>query len=99
MFIKPMIPIESMTSQISPVNKIENQPTNSFTDVLKDAMNNVTKLQESAEAATEQLALGQVDDIHSIMIQTERAALALELTVQVTSKAVSAYNEIMRMQM
>jgi flagellar hook-basal body complex protein FliE len=99
MFIKPMIPIESMTNQISPVNKIENQPTNSFTDVLKDAMNNVTKLQESAEAATEQLALGQVDDIHSIMIQTERAALALELTVQVTSKAVSAYNEIMRMQM
>lgn len=99
MFIKPIIPIESMSSQFNQVNPIENQPNNSFTDILKEAMNNVAQLQESAEAATQQLALGQVDDIHSVMIQTERAALALELTVQVTGKAVNAYNEIMRMQM
>jgi len=99
MFIKPITPIESMSSQFNQVNTIENQPNNSFTDILKDAMNNVAELQESAEAATQQLALGQVDDIHSVMIQTERAALALELTVQVTGKAVNAYNEIMRMQM
>lgn len=99
MFIKPITPIESMSSQFNQVNPIENQTTHSFTDILKEAMNHVATLQESAEAATQQLAIGQVDDIHSVMIQTERAALALELTVQVTGKAVSAYNEIMRMQM
>ena len=42
--------------------------------------------------------MGQTDDLHNIMINAEKAAIALELTVQVTSKAISAYNEIMRMQ-
>ena len=37
-------------------------------------------------------------DIFKVMINAEKAAIALELTVQVTSKAISAYNEIMRMQ-
>jgi len=98
MFIKPIVPIESMFKQVTQP-EVTNPTATSFSSVLKDAMNDVAQLQEEAQQATQQLALGQVDDIHSIMIQTERAALALELTVQVTSKAVNAYNEIMRMQM
>lgn len=96
--------------QINPLNLIQfaNNPSTAvsestnpvaFGEVLQDALNNVNQLQQEADNAARQLALGQIDDIHSVMIKTERAALALELTVQVSSRAINAYNEIMRMQM
>jgi len=44
------------------------------------------------------LALGEIDDLHSAMIQAEQSAAAVEFTTQLTSKAVSAYNQIMGMQ-
>ena len=100
MFIKPIIPMESLIQQgIDKKSQIEYQPSTDFASIFKSAMSNVQQLQEVAQQGAEQLDMGQVDDIHSIMLQTEKATLALELTVQVTSKAVNAYNEIMRMQM
>ena len=44
------------------------------------------------------LAMGNVDDLHTALIQAEQAATAIEFTTQLTSRAVSAYNQIMGMQ-
>ena len=54
-------------------------------------------LQETSEM-DRKLALGEIDDLHSAMIQAEQSAAAVEFTTQLTSKAVSAYNQIMGMQ-
>ena len=73
---------------------IRNLPKDIFQDIITQA--------KETQAITDQdslnLALGQTDDLHNVMINAEKAAIALELTVQVTSKAINAYNEIMRMQ-
>lgn len=44
------------------------------------------------------LSLGETDDLHTVMIQAEQTAAAVEFTTQLTSKAVNAYNQIMGMQ-
>lgn len=72
--------------------------SNGFSNVLNQAIENVKESQQAADQSAQSLLMGQSDDLHNVMIQAEQAALALELTVQVTSKAINAYNEIMRMQ-
>ena len=70
----------------------------SFSETLKKNLEDVNALQVRAAESSEALALGETDNLHEVMIQTEEARLALELTVQVRNKVVEAYQEIMKMQ-
>ena len=69
-----------------------------FSKFLTDALSQVDALQKNADAASLQLATGQVDDLSSVMVALEKASLALTLTVATRDKAIDAYNQIMRMQ-
>lgn len=69
-----------------------------FGDVLGAAIQNTKDLQAIAQEDTKRLLAGEVDDLHTIMLNGEKASAALELTTQVTSRVVGAYNEIMKMQ-
>lgn len=69
-----------------------------FTDVLKNAINQVVDDMKTAETLKNQLATGEVKDLHQVMIAMEKANLGLQLTVQVRNKVVEAYQEMMRMQ-
>ena len=42
---------------------------------------------------------GENEEIHNVVLNTQRAELAFEAFLQVRNKVVSAYQEIMRMQM
>lgn len=70
----------------------------SFGAVLHDALNGVNTLQKQAEQASIDLAAGRVDDVAQVAIATEKASLALQLTIQVRNKVLDAYQEVMRMQ-
>lgn len=69
-----------------------------FADVLKDALAKVNEYQLQAEEMAQKLATGEIEDIHQVMIATEKASLSLQLAVQARNKIVDAYQEIMRMQ-
>ena len=69
-----------------------------FGKMLADALNGVNGLQKDAEKASLDLAAGKIQDISQVTIATEKAAVALQLTMQVRNKVVDAYQEIMRMQ-
>ena len=45
------------------------------------------------------LATGEIEDISQVTIAAEKAAINLQLAIQVRNKALDAYQEIMRMQM
>jgi flagellar hook-basal body complex protein FliE len=70
----------------------------SFADALKSALNNVNDLQNLSDKKTEALALGQINDLHDVMITAQKASVTLEATVEIQRKVIDAYNEIMRMQ-
>jgi flagellar hook-basal body complex protein FliE len=53
---------------------------------------------QHADALGQQVATGQIKDLHEFTAAAAKANLAVELTVAVRNKAVEAYQEIMRMQ-
>lgn len=71
----------------------------SFSDYLKNALNEVNDLQLKASQSAEKLALGDESYLHNTVIAYEKANLALELTIEIRNKIVEAYQEIMRIQM
>lgn len=89
--IGPNIHLNTASSSNTTQNK-------GFGNYLKDALKEVNRLETQADTLTKRLAAGDNVDIHDVMIATEKANIALQLTLQVRNKAVEAYNEIMRMQ-
>lgn len=70
----------------------------SFSQYLVDALKETNSLQNKADAMNAALAAGEVDDISQVVIAGQKAEIALQLTMQVRNKALSAYQELMRMQ-
>ena len=70
----------------------------SFSDVFSD----IYDLAQSTDAEDKQSVLslltGDIDDISSVMIDSQKAELALSLTLEVRNKILDAYTEIMNMQ-
>jgi len=69
-----------------------------FSEFLSDALNQVDALQTKGDAASLELATGQVQDLSEVMVALEKASLSLSLTVAARDKVLDAYNQIMRMQ-
>lgn len=78
--------------------KQETVPEIGFKDMLKNAINEVDSLQKNAEQKTLELAMGKSDNLHDVVIATEKANMALQLTLEIRNKMVESYQEIMRMQ-
>ena len=75
-----------------------NNSTVRFTDYLNEALDKVNNLQLDAENMANEFAAGNTDNIHGVLIASEKAEIALQLTMQIRNKLMDAYNEIMRMQ-
>ncbi|MFV9509863.1 flagellar hook-basal body complex protein FliE [Tepidibacillus sp. LV47] len=97
-----------MVNGINPLINMNNQTTDKiissknivtpFSKILKDALNQVETDIKTASDLVKKVSIGDVQDLHHVMIATEKASLGLQLTVQVRNKIVEAYQEIMRMQ-
>lgn len=70
-----------------------------FTDAVLDALASVGRLDAAATTAAEQAATGDLDSVTDYMIAATEAQLATEITVAVRDRAISAFNDIMRMQL
>lgn len=68
-----------------------------FGNIFKDSLNHVNELEASAQKAQTTYATGGKIELHQVMIATERAELALELTGQIRNKLLQAYQEINHM--
>lgn len=72
----------------------------SFQSVLSSMMNGLEEtndLQNAAEMAEIQFALGESDNTHDLLIAEAKASVALQYTVAVRDKLVDAYKELMQM--
>ncbi|WP_246188237.1 flagellar hook-basal body complex protein FliE [Metabacillus lacus] len=89
---------------MSPVGKMESlskvQTNNvSFSELLKQSLNEVNKAQGASDSMTEALASGRKVELHDVMIAAEKASVMMLTTIEIRNKAVEAYQEISRMQM
>ena len=69
-----------------------------FSDLLGDAVGEVSRLQDDARKAVVGLMTGSGVDVHQAMIATEKASMAFELSLAVRNKAIQAYQQVMSMQ-
>ena len=69
-----------------------------FSDYLANALKEANALQLKSDRLNAELAAGRVDDISQVIVASEKAEIAMQLTLQVRNKALDAYQEIMRMQ-
>jgi flagellar hook-basal body complex protein FliE len=92
-----MTPVK-MSAQ-SHLGELEEKPAvKSFGEYLMDALGDVNKLQLNSDKMKAALAAGQVEDISSVVIASQKADIALQLTLQLRNRAISAYQELARMQ-
>lgn len=70
----------------------------SFTTLLQNAVSGVEQMHTEAQSEVTQLASGDRQDIHNVMIAVEKADVAFQLMMQVRNKIVNAYQEVSKMQ-
>ena len=69
-----------------------------FSDYLNEALDNTNQLLLDSDKIATDFAAGKTDNIHQVVIAAEKADIALQFTMQIRTKIMDAYNEIMRMQ-
>ncbi|AEM74530.1 flagellar hook-basal body complex protein FliE [Caldicellulosiruptor acetigenus] len=70
----------------------------SFVDFLYKALEGVNGLQKEADYQNNLFLLGLSANPQDAIVASEKASIALQLTLQIRNKILDAYNEIMRMQ-
>lgn len=69
-----------------------------FGEFLTSALGEVNNLQKASTKASFDLAAGNLQDVSQVTIASEKASIAMQLTMQVRNKMIDAYQEVMRMQ-
>jgi len=96
----PITPIRSPLS-IPPIEPsgVGKSSAGGFQSVLSDAIGRVEQFQQNSETTIGKFLSGEDQEIHKVALATQQADIAFNLFLQVRNKVVSAYQEVMRMQM
>jgi len=91
-------PVPVIKTRPDEIRPADNQSGSSFGSLLQDAIEQVNELQHHAGEEVQSLMAGEIKDIHSAMIAVQKADVSFQMMMQVRNKLVSAYQEIMKMQ-
>ncbi|HEY2586502.1 MAG TPA: flagellar hook-basal body complex protein FliE [Tepidisphaeraceae bacterium] len=65
-----------------------------FADALKSSIDEVSRLQQDASKAVENLTTGKSDDVTGVMTAVEKSDLAFKTLLAIRAKLMDAYDEI-----
>ncbi len=94
----PASPQVAAPSLAAPATPALGSSGTSFKDVLSGAINEVESSRASATENVNRFLSGEGDDLHSTILSSQRADLEFQMFMQVRNKVVSAYQEVMKMQ-
>lgn len=94
---KPIAPNEARPAADAPKTGAA-EGGQGFTKAVGDALSNISDLENQVAKASEQAATGDLGSVTDFMIANTEAQLATEITVAVRDRAITAFNDIMRMQ-
>ncbi len=97
MFIEPIKPIQVIKQPGEQIKQDNKKGETSFKSIFSNALENYVESEAKVEEDIYRLSIGESDDLHSMMINAQKAEISLDLVVQLRNKALDAYNEIMRM--
>lgn len=102
MFITPIQPWERIgesgfATDTSSSSVKGQEGISAFKGIFEEAINNVRETEDNLAKNQYLLATGQLEDPHSVGIAASEAQLSVDLLVALRTKALEAYNEIMRL--
>ncbi|MBL8228699.1 MAG: flagellar hook-basal body complex protein FliE [Bryobacterales bacterium] len=86
-------PLESLS--LDAVRKKEDL---TFGAILEKAVDHVATLENESKQKIDRFLRGEDQELHDMMLSTQRAGMAFDMFMQVRNKVVQAYQEVMRMQ-
>src|SRR5580692_10786030 len=69
-----------------------------FGSILTGAISKVESFQNNATNSVNNFLSGEGEDLHKVALATQQADLSFQLFMQVRNKVVTAYNQVMQMQ-
>ena len=98
-----VVGIETIKALSSPIGtntalpKSSKVDDNGFSCIFKDIIKETNSLQIEANEIQEKFLLGEVKDLHTVMIAAEKASVAFNLVMEIRNKLLESYQELMRM--
>ena len=77
---------------------LESTGGEAFSSVFANAVEKVESYANEADASVNRFLSGEGEELHTVALKTQQAQISFDLFMQVRNKVVSAYQEIMRMQ-
>ena len=95
----PLRPVDPATSgqNIKPLQPGQKTDGGSFKEMLGEFVGEVDDAQKTAESTVTDFATGKIDNVHDVMISMGKAEVSFKFMMEVRSRLLDAYNEIMRM--
>lgn len=80
-------------------NKADNASSADFGAEMKAALNKISETQNAARAQGQDFALGKEGvSLNDVMVDLQKSSVSMQMGIQVRNKLVSAYSDIMNMQ-
>jgi flagellar hook-basal body complex protein FliE len=83
---------------VAPIEGTTAAPTQGFGSMLGSAISKLDETQSQAATASQSLVDGTATDPSAVVMQVERAQLAMQLASQIRTKATEAYSDIFHTQ-
>lgn len=103
MFIVPISnaiqPIESVFDNKASGAAADSVDTPQFSDVFREIFTDVQETQRVVQEDSVRLAMGEIDDLHTIYNNMTKATVAVETFVAVKDAAINAYDRILQITM
>jgi len=95
----PITPITAPALAPLPGISKPSGPSGDFASMLSNAMGGMDQSTKAAANSVDKFLSGENEEVHSMVLETQRNELQFELFLQVRNKMVQAYQEVMRMQL
>lgn len=93
-----MRPIESLFDDNTAAS-VQDQNKPQFSDVFKEVFSEMQETQRVVQEDSLRLAMGEIDDLHTIYNNMTKASVAVDTFVAVKDAVVNAYDRIIQMSM
>ena len=71
--------------------------TGGFEDIFRRAYGNVAETDKTDKLSALELLAGEADDMSGLLLDAQKAEIALNLALQIRNKVLDAYDTVMRM--
>lgn len=86
-------------SPLAPLAPAGKSQGSGFQSVLSEAVGRVEQFQRDAQSSIDKFLSGEDEEVHKVALATQETQMAFDLFLQMRNKVISAYQEVMRMQM